>query len=257
MKFGTDLVVGETDLNFQLMEHIALQVLALRHENTDVVIVTSGARKYGEKLAERAGYTHQLSKTEATRIGLNPLMEAWKKTLQYVGLSALALTITGKDLTVKKMEKLRSQARRDSLGTTYLVNTNDAENELLDLRIYKYAQIAGDNDKAAARFAQFLSRTLILCTQVEDGVIGTDGKTIRVLDDIEQKKNIASNGKSNGGTGGMESKVDAAISFTQSGTEKAAYIVNGRAENILLRVLQGDSTGTKIQIKEKGTYEKE
>jgi glutamate 5-kinase len=53
--------------------------------------------------------------------------------------------------------------------------------------------------------------------------------------------------KTKEGTGGMESKVEVAMSFALHG--RIAYIARGLQDRVLLEIISGRSIGTRVQLK--------
>ncbi len=221
------------------MNHIAQQLAILSHEHLGTLLITSGAVKYGRILGGKG-----LSKNEATKVGFDPLMKAWEQSLQSMGLLTITLAITGQSLTKKWLNKLKNQISQTNSATAFIINTRDD----LNLSAYKFASVAANNDLVGEKFAQELAKTLVIGTNV-NGVLDNQSQTIHDFTDYDQLKNITFYRDPQGnGTGGMETKLMAAIRHAQSGEGKTAFIVNGREENVILKALRGEKIGTKVHL---------
>ncbi len=248
VKFGSDLVVGDEDVNTTLLQQIALQALVLHQEEKDLVVVTSGAVKYGRIIGRKEG--RELTKVEAAFVGFDALMLEWQRAFESVGLLAMTLAVTGQSLNKKYSKQLQQQVVTS--GKIAVVNTHDG----LNLSRYKYHQEAANNDVVGERLAQLFSSLYIVCTNT-DGVQDKNGESIRQFQSLEQLNDITfyQNGTGNG-TGGMETKLHAAIRYSQSVVGRSTYIVNGQEENVLLKAVRGQEVGTKVQILAGDSYVK-
>lgn len=245
VKFGSDLVVTEEGLNSELLNYFAQQAFALNAMNTDLVVVTSGAVKYGRILGKAEGAT-ELSKEEAAYKGFDSLMENWKETFAGVGLLAIALTLTGQSLTEENFREIETQINNRDAGTSFVANTHDG----LNSKEHEYYQAAANNDIVGERLAELCSDTYIICTNV-DGVIDKNGQIITDFQDMDQLNDITFYEESKNGTGGMKTKMQAAIQFAKSREGRAAHIVNGNEQDVVLKVLRGEKVGTKVQFRRK------
>jgi len=216
--------------------------LLLKHEQAGLVVVTSGAVKLGKILAKRDNCGQDLSKSEAAFRGFNPLMEAWQDSFASIGLLVVALTLTGQTFTKKNIHKLKKQLDSTFSSQAVVANTHDG----LNSSRFKYFADANNNDVVGERLAGLCTDTYVICTNV-DGVIDKYGNIIRDFQSLEQLNDITfhKDEKSNG-TGGMETKLWAAIRFSLAGG--MAYIVNGRERDVLLKVHRGEKVGTRVYI---------
>lgn len=151
--------------------------------------------------------------------------------------------LTGKDLRYRGF--IRHLILSRTLGErVMLINGDDNLNQGKG----KNYEIAANNDLLAGYTAKSTgANRLILLTSV-DGVYDRHGKivdTIRSRDQVE--KDIVFEGKSENGTGSMETKVDAALTFAGLDVQRLAFIANGNEEDVIERVLSGERIGTRIQ----------
>jgi glutamate 5-kinase len=110
----------------------------------------------------------------------------------------------------------------------------------------------GDNDSLSAKVAKTLKADrLIILTDVE-GLYDSDprefpgAQLVRNLNGVDHGllTRAATWGRSKRGTGGMYSKLKAAHEANQSGVD--AYLAKGDTPQVLVRLAQGESVGTRI-----------
>ncbi len=77
---------------------------------------------------------------------------------------------------------------------------------------------------------------------VVDGVLDPSGQPVRIVQKLAEARELVRAEKSPLGKGGFNSKLEAARIVTESG--EAMLVADGRMENILLRLLDGEEAGT-------------
>ena len=100
----------------------------------------------------------------------------------------------------------------------------------------------GDNDILAGMVASALRADLLVLLSVVDGILDASGKSVRLIESLEQAQQLVRAEKSALGKGGMNSKIEAARMVTSAG--EAMIVADGRMENILPRILDGEEIGT-------------
>jgi glutamate 5-kinase len=142
---------------------------------------------------------------------------------------------------------------------TRFLNARDTLNTLLDYGIVPVINEndtvaveeikVGDNDTLSAQIAVLLNAELLIILTDQDGLYDRDPRIDpaaqlipRVTAIDAQLKALAGDSGSGLGVGGMATKVQAAQLANLSGTQ--VVIANGRAHNVLLRVVGGETLGT-------------
>ncbi|MBI2022718.1 hypothetical protein HYS97_02630 [Candidatus Daviesbacteria bacterium] len=185
-----------------------------------------------------------ITEARAAFFGFNEVMKGWVNTFEGIGLNVVPVTLTGLDLTADGLRRHEQVIKENSQETTFIMNTHDG----LNSRGFKHFEEAANNDNVGEIFADQLSNTYIICTNI-DGVRNKDGQIIRNFNNLDQLNNIEFWGASNNGKGGMETKLWSAIRFALSKKSRVTYIVDGRMDAVLLRVLlYGEELGTKVQF---------
>ena len=150
---------------------------------------------------------------------------------------------------------------RDFENETSRQNTLNTINELLK---YNYLPIInendttsveeillGDNDKLSALVATLISADLLVLASDIDGVfdknphLHADAKLISEIKDIDEARDLVEERDSGLGTGGMNSKLEAAMICQADNIE--TWIVNGGVNNFLVNPLAGKISCTKFR----------
>jgi glutamate 5-kinase len=142
------------------------------------------------------------------------------------------------------------------LGTVPVLNENDSVSvrELVEHQrregVTPEAPVFGDNDGLSAQVAVSLDADLLILLTNVDGVftasptVDPNATRIRELPAVDDEALARAAGFSNGGTGGMASKLEAARLAVAEGT--TVVVANGATEKILDRILAGEDVGTLI-----------
>jgi len=243
VKVGTAvLTTEEGNLDHQRLQSLARQIKALRSQGFQVVVVTSGAIVAGMTrlgLAKRPQTLPALQAAAAVGQGL--LMASYDEYFSALGLGVAQILLTRGDFH----ERTRYLNARNTIsalldmGVVPIINENDttATDEI------KF----GDNDLLSALVALSIKADLLIMLSDVDGLYErkADGR-LSLLSTVEEitdeVKSLAFKGPSEVGTGGMESKLEAASLATSAG--EAVLVANGRKENILPEIISGSEVGT-------------
>ena len=110
----------------------------------------------------------------------------------------------------------------------------------------------GDNDKLAGLTASLLSADILIIATNTDGIYTkasfstSSPKTIKVVSDLSELQHEIGDSKSSHGTGGMQSKIDAATIAQKAGIE--TWITNGLIDNFITDAIENKSIFTKIKV---------
>jgi glutamate 5-kinase len=246
IKIGSSLLTNTAKRAIQtsFLNHLAFQIKALQQKNIQCVVVTSGAIAagfYKLNLKEKPKEIAQLQALAA--IGQSHLMHSYEQTFKKNGLNVAQLLLTWDDL---------SQRNRYS----------NAHNTLNELFKYNIVPVVNENDTVAVEEIKFgnndtlgvlvthLSESdlLILLTDThglydEDPRLNPKAKLLHEVESLNSdiEKNATST-RSLVGTGGMQTKIQAAKSMMRSGIPMV--IANGKLKNVLTRILDAETVGT-------------
>ncbi len=248
VKLGSQLLSnGDGRLDGAYLGRIATQVAALREKKIAVTLVSSGALAAGCAILKLSRRPTDLPTLQAAAaVGQRKLMDAWADAFEPHGLPVAQLLLTREDINHRtRYLHLRNTIHAvHGLGAIPIINENDtiSTDELIKITF-------GDNDILAATVAHALRAKLLVLMSVVDGLLDKQGAPVRLVENVEQARQLVRAEKSALGKGGMNSKLEAARTVTVAGEPMA--VVDGRMENVLLRLLDGDEVGTLFAPKPK------
>lgn len=259
IKLGTGIVTGgDGQFNAYHLEPVARTIARLKNEGRQVVLVSSGAVGLGRgRLGLHRDRLNDLVIRQAcAAIGQSLLMHEYEKLFQAHGVQLAQVLLTEGDFVDRtRYSNLRQTMEALlKLGVLPIVNENDTVStaELDYLNIRAGERIFSDNDRLAALVMSHIEAdVLVLLTDV-DGLMeqapgaatSDDAKSnvIPLVEEISPELRALAMGPSEGGRGGMLTKLDAAEIAMQAGG--VAVIANGRKSDTLKRIFDGEPTGT-------------
>jgi glutamate 5-kinase len=231
VKIGSRLLAQDSELPKELANELATLVASGR----SVVLVSSGAIALG---CARLGYKtrpSEMAKLQAAAAaGQSVLMRRYEEAFGERGLTVAQVLLTHADLA----DRERLNNARDAIaelldaGAVPIINENDtvATDEIR----------FGDNDQLAAMVVPLVGAELLILLTDVDGVLDDKGERIAVMTSESVVGRMAPAVRV--GSGGMESKLDAAHKARRSG----AWVVIAPAQrpNVLSAVAEGQDVGT-------------
>jgi glutamate 5-kinase len=100
----------------------------------------------------------------------------------------------------------------------------------------------GDNDILAALVTNAIPADALVLLSVVDGLHDSDGQVVDLVEDPLAMRMLVTGEKSALGSGGMETKLEAARRVTDAG--EIAVIANGRTPDVLTKLTAGERVGT-------------
>ena len=228
IKIGSSLLVDDNkQIRKKWLSSFAKDVKELRLKNKKIVIVSSGAIALGCKKINYNKKNIKLDKSQAiASIGQIELMNLFSKIFANYKLNISQILLTLED-TEKRRRSLNAKRTFENLFELDFIPIVN-ENDTIATSEIKY----GDNDRLASRVAQITNAdTLILLSDV-DGLytknpkVFNNAKLIRRIKDLNKDlKNIYVKGVNEYGSGGMQTKIEAAKICQLAGT--SMVIANG------------------------------
>jgi glutamate 5-kinase len=205
-----------------------------------VTVVSSGAIGAGLRelnLAKRPTDLAQLQAVAA--VGQRRLMDAWAAAFAPHKLPVAQLLLTREDVD----DRTRYLNLRNTIGAVHELGGIPIVNENDTISTDELARISfGDNDILAALVTNALRADLLVLLSVVDGILDAGGQPVRLVEKLDEARELVRAEKSALGKGGFNSKLEAARMVTESG--EAMIVADGRTERILQRLLDGESLGT-------------
>jgi glutamate 5-kinase len=239
IKVGSSLLVDKyKKIRKKWLSSFAKDVHELIKKNKKIVIVSSGAIALGCKKMNFNKKNIKLDKSQAiASIGQIELMNLFSQTFSNykIDISQILLTLEDTEERRRSLNAKRTFENLFDLGFVPIVNENDtiATSEI------KY----GDNDRLASRVAQITDAdTLILLSDV-DGLYTKnpkkfkDAKLLKKVDNLDKDlKKISIKGINEYGSGGMQTKIEAAKICQLAGC--SMIIANGIYSNPISKIIK-------------------
>ena len=210
-------------------------------------MISSGAIASGrQKISKVQERKNTPFKQVLASVGQIHLMHTYEQLFSSYDITVAQALLTREDLAARSgyLNARNTLLALIELGVICIVNENDvvAIDEIQELKF-------GDNDNLSAMVANMIDADLlVLLTDVAglynaDPHRNPDAKLISKVEGIDAEiEHLASSANSRQGTGGMITKVEAARLATSSGV--SVVIADGREADSLLRISQGEGTGT-------------
>ena len=250
IKVGTStLTYSNGNLNLSRIERLSMILSDLANQGKDVVLVTSGAIGVGmSKLGFRKKPAEISLKQAMAAIGQGMLMQIYEKMFSEYGRIVAQILVTKDDLFLEERSTNAKNTFHALLehGVIPIVNENDtiATDEIK----------IGDNDVLSAYVAKLVKADLLILLSDIDGLYNMapslEGAELikRVYNIDSNIRSVAKGAVSNLGTGGMKTKINAAMIAMEEGIAMA--IVNGSRPDNIYDVISGKEVGTLFLRKE-------
>ena len=249
VKIGSNTLAKQDGTqNTEFMANFAAQCAYLIKQGKQIILVSSGAQVAGVSTVNGWARKKDVHYRQALcSIGQVELMHQWRKAFQNQNLHIGQLLLTKDDFE----NEHRSLNIRNTLftlvdeGVVPIINENDS---------VSFDEIKlGDNDNLSALTAILWSAdTLVLFSDI-DGIYTDNPKTnsnaklIEKVESIEDlRRNIVIGEANSFGTGGIETKIQAAQKVTEYGIEM--ILANGSRQNALTALLEDNSKGTLFSV---------
>ena len=248
VKVGSStLVRSDGTLDVDYVRTLAGQAADLMDMGTQVIIVSSGAAAVGR---ERLGIESRPSDIPTLQAcaaaGQASLTKAYEDALRPRGHACAQVLLTRRDVVDREgyLNARNTFSRLLELGAIPVVNENDT------VSVAEFA--FGDNDMLGAIVSALVGASLYLVLSDVDGLYTANPSVDPTAELIERVSEVgpeiasmAGESVSSVGTGGMSSKVRAARAMLAAGIPMV--ICQGRAENVVTRVVSGERLGTRFE----------
>lgn len=244
VKIGTStLTYDNGKVNIRKFDQIARVISDINNSGREVVVVSSGA---GGVAMGKLGYSEKPKdmrrKQAFAAVGQCELMYMYDKMFSDYNGTVAQILLTKDDIDVPK--------RRNNMQNTFgallemniipIVNENDTvSTEEIEF---------GDNDILSAYVAELVDADLLVLFSDIDGLYdkdphkNADAKLIELVEDAANTDCDIGGAGSNRGTGGMKSKIHAAVEANNAGIDM--IITNGENIASLYDILDGKPVGT-------------
>lgn len=245
IKVGSSSITHENgEINLQKIDQLAWEMANIKNHGIDVCLVSSGAIFAGAKrmnLKERPRDT--VGKQAASAVGQVALMNTYARSLHEYNYQVGQLLLTRQ---VERDAIMGENARNSlnhlfSLNVIPIINENDAISTL-EIEF-------GDNDTLSAVVARTVEADLLILLSDIDGLYTDDPRVCKdaclvpeVTEITPSLRAMAKGTGSSSGTGGMVTKIGAAILCMERGIDMV--IANGKDMKIIRKIVEGEEIGT-------------
>jgi len=252
IKIGTNTICDEDgQVDSDYLDGIARQVLELERMGIQSIIVTSGAIGSGSSELGLDEVQKDIPHKQAcAAVGQAALMLTYREVFARHKKSVGQLLLTYDAFSDRKVY-LNLRKTVDALfelGVIPIVNENDV------ISTDEIGATFGDNDKLSALVASKVDADLLILLTDVDGLYDRNPETdkdARFIDTVDEiTKDIemmAGGGTSGRSRGGMKTKINAARIAMGAGCN--TVIANGRADDVIVRIVRGDNVGTFFSAK--------
>ena len=247
VKVGTSTLAHSTGLmNIRHVESLCQVLSDVKNAGHEVILVSSGAIGMGAgKLSLKERPRDIPTKQAAAAVGQCELMYAYDRLFSQYNHTVAQILLTGSDVEdpARRENFHNTMFRLLELGALPVINENDtvATDEI----------VIGDNDTLGAIVAQTVQADLLILLSDIDGLYtadprkNADAQLIPAIESLTPEILALAGGNGTSlGTGGMVTKLRAARIANEAGIDMV--IANGERPDIIYRILDGESVGTRF-----------
>ncbi|KAJ2951146.1 hypothetical protein O0L34_g5537 [Tuta absoluta] len=276
VKLGSAVITREDGNGLALgrLASIVEQVAECHHEGRECIMVSSGAVAFGrqkltQELLMSLSMRETLSPSDHTRedagsaldpraaaaVGQSELMSMYDAMFSQYNVKIAQVLVTKPDFYNEETRKnlFCTLSELISLNIVPIINTNDAVSPPMFIRDDTMVPGTGkkgiglkDNDSLSALLAAEIQSDLLIMMSDVDGIYNKppweDGAKMMHTYTSKDKDQVEFGQKSKVGTGGMDSKVQAATWAMARGV--SVVICNGMQENAIKTIINGRKVGT-------------
>ena len=244
VKVGSSLVTNDGEgLNRDLIAAWSKQIISLREQGIEIVLVSSGSVAAGIRLLGWDSRPDELHKVQvAAAVGQASLVGHYEEVFAKHNVITAQVLLTHADFQNRQRYLNAGATFRSMMELDVLPVVN--ENDTVAVDEIRF----GDNDSLAAMVANLIDADLLVLLTDQDGLftanptIDKQAKLINIHKaESKELLNYAGDVGGKFGTGGMTTKVKAAQIAAKTGV--STVIANGRIENILHKI-SNEKVGT-------------
>ncbi len=246
IKIGTNTLACANGIDTDYIRDIARQIGELRKSGIQVLLISSGAIGMGaSELGLDAKPEDTSLKQACAAIGQPLLMHEYKKAFDALSITIAQVLLTrwvlnNRDMYLNLRSSIESLLH---LGCIPIINENDC------VSTDEITAAFGDNDTLSALVASKIDADLLVILSDIDSLYDKDprkfpdAKPLTCVKEITQSiEDAAGDSGSKLATGGMRTKIEAAKIAANAGCR--IVLAHGREENVLSKILSGESIGT-------------
>ncbi len=246
LKVGSNVITNSEGLpDEQVIADISRQIRLLKQHGHDVILVTSGAVAAGRSIYHFPKKTDTVVQRQVlASLGQVKLITLYKEAFEKEEMLCAQVLVTKADFKSRHhyLNMRNCIASLLSHGIVPILN----ENDVVSITELMFT----DNDELAGLVSAMMNTNLLVILTNVDGVFDGDPaqpgtKLIHEYDPgVIRIQEIASGKKSGFGRGGILTKCETSAKIAGVGIQ--VHIANGKTDNVVLRILDGELIGTRF-----------
>ena len=264
IKLGTNVLRGDDGhVSLPRVFSFIEDISNLVHSGKEVIVITSGAVGLGKKRLGLDSTEGTALKQACAAIGQSKLMSIYESGFDTYGLVAAQILLTEDDFSIRtRYLSLRTTLNKLlELRVIPIINQNDTVSTIDIAPRYTKMQVCfSDNDKLSALVASELDADLLIILSDVNGLYdknpknNPNAKIIREVLEVTDEICALGTDASEGGRGGMRTKLEAARLVTRFGGK--VLIANGKVPFIIKKIFNGEDYGTMFLPQTEGLSDK-
>lgn len=249
IKVGSNVITNKQGLpDEQVIVNISRQIKILKDQGYQVLLISSGAVAAGRSLYQFQKKTDTVIQRQVlASIGQVKLISLYKDVFDKQSMLCSQVLVTKEDFK-SRTHYLNMQNCLSALLSHQIVPIIN-ENDVVSVTELMFT----DNDELAGLVSSMMNTDMLIILTNVDGIYDGDPDEpgTSILSVYDPKKidlqQIATGKKSGFGRGGILTKCQTSEKIASMGIP--VHIANGRTDDIILRVLQGEEVGTRFHAK--------
>lgn len=246
LKVGSNVITNAEGLpDQQVIADISRQIKGLRDRGHDVILVTSGAVAAGRSIYQFPKKADTVVQRQVlASLGQVKLISLYKEAFENERMLCAQVLVTKEDFK-SRHHYLNMQNCLSALLSHNIVPILN-ENDVVSITELMFT----DNDELAGLVSAMMNTNLLIILTNVDGLFDGDPSQpgTKMIHEYDPKlvslQEIAAGKKSGFGRGGILTKCQTSEKIAGIGIP--VHIANGKAENVVLRILDGERLGTRF-----------
>lgn len=252
IKLGTNVLRNDdAEIAVSRIYSFVEDISKLIKAGKEIIIVTSGAVGLGKKKLELETTDGDGVKQACAAVGQSRLMSYYEAAFGIYEIPVAQILLTEDDFSMRhRYLSLRTTLNKLlELGVVPIINQNDTVSTIeLEDMLAGMQVCFSDNDKLSALVSSELDAELLILLSDIDGLYtanpkeNSDAEFIHEVNCVTEEILELGSGASEGGRGGMKTKLEAAKLVTRFGGK--VLIANGKIPYVINKIFSGEDLGT-------------
>ncbi|MDX1652566.1 MAG: glutamate 5-kinase [Brumimicrobium sp.] len=247
VKVGTNVMTNRNNrIVGPILKNLVRQIAYLYERDVITILVSSGSAIAGKEVLGDCSAEDLTTRRQIfSSVGQPRLMRHYYSMFHDFGMRCAQILATKRDFAPGKYRENMINCYEGLLAEGIIPIANEDDAVSLTMSMFT------DNDELASLVAELVNADmLIMLTDIDGLYTGhPDDKDSKVLHEVDVDENVEkyvqeSNKGEGEGRGGMDSKLR--IAKSTANKKIPTFIANGKEENILIDILNGEKVGTKF-----------